>query len=157
MTRRYGLANLHRPNSQAAAIITCLGMGIMLVLTVRLVQVDTVAMLKSNTEVRPPNYFFIDIQPDQAERFTRIVDETAPGAEHSLTPLVRSKLYSAGDRLASRWEFRNPREEEWFIRRDFVLTYMAGPPPQDNTVIRGAWWGEAEAATPQVSLSYNFV
>ena len=152
MTRRYGLANLHRPNSQAAAIITCLGMGIMLVLTVRLVQVDTVAMLKSNTEVRPPNYFFIDIQPDQAERFTRIVDETAPGAEHSLTPLVRSKLYSAGDRLASRWEFRNPREEEWFIRRDFVLTYMAGPPPKDNTVIRGAWWGEAEAATPQVSL-----
>ena len=152
MTRRYGLANLYRPNSQAAAIITCLGMGIMLVLTVRLVQVDTVAMLKANTEIRPPNYFFIDIQPDQADRFTRTLNETVPGAEHTLTPLVRSRLYSAGDRLASKWVFENPREEEWFIRRDFVLTYMAGPPPKDNTLIRGAWWSEAEAATPQVSL-----
>jgi len=152
MARRYGLANLHRPNSQAAAIITCLGMGIMLVLTVRLVQVDTVAMLKANTEIRPPNYFFIDIQPDQTERFTRVVEETVPGAAATLTPLVRSKLYSAGDRLASRWVFKNPREEEWFIRRDFVLTYMAGPPPKDNTVIRGKWWSEAEAAAPQVSL-----
>ncbi len=152
MTRRYGLANLYRPNSQAASIITCLGMGIMLVLTVRLVQVDTVAMLGANTEVRPPNYFFIDIQPDQAARFTRVLGETAPEAESTLTPLVRSKLYSAGGRLASKWEFKNPREEEWFIHRDFVLTYMAGPPPKDNKVTKGAWWSADEAATPQVSL-----
>ena len=69
MTRRYGLANLYRPNNQAASIITCLGMGIMLVLTVRLVQMDMLAMLKSNTAGNPPNYFFIDIQRDQAERF----------------------------------------------------------------------------------------
>ena len=48
---RYGMSNLKRPNSEAASIITCLGMGIMLILTVRLVQMDMLAMLNKNTEI----------------------------------------------------------------------------------------------------------
>ena len=62
MVPRYGLANLYRPNNQTRSVVTCLGMGIMLILTVRLVQMDMVAMLKENKEINPPNYFFIDIQ-----------------------------------------------------------------------------------------------
>jgi len=71
MLRHYGLTNLHRPNNQTCSIVTCLGMGIMLVLTVRLVQMDMIAMLKENKEINPPNYFFIDIQSDQTETFTK--------------------------------------------------------------------------------------
>jgi putative ABC transport system permease protein len=152
MTHRYGLANLYRPNSQAVSIITCLGMGIMLVLTIRLVQIDMVHMLQSNTEAQPPNYFFIDIQSDQTQRFNTLVEQVAPQAEKTLTPLIRSRLHSAGERLAVNWVYKNPREEEWFLKRDFVLTYMAGPPPKDNVVIKGKWWSEKEAGTPQVSL-----
>ncbi|SVC98781.1 uncharacterized protein METZ01_LOCUS351635, partial [marine metagenome] len=55
MLQHYGLNNLHRPNNQTSAIVTCLGMGIMLVLTVRLVQMDMIAMLKENKEINPPN------------------------------------------------------------------------------------------------------
>ncbi|SVB35155.1 uncharacterized protein METZ01_LOCUS188009, partial [marine metagenome] len=55
MLRHYGLTNLHRPNNQTCSIVTCLGMGIMLVLTVRLVQMDMIAMLKENKEINPPN------------------------------------------------------------------------------------------------------
>ena len=74
MLRHYGLTNLHRPNNQTRSIITCLGMGIMLVLTVRLVQMDMIAMLKENKEIDPPNYFFIDIQSDQTETFTKTLE-----------------------------------------------------------------------------------
>ncbi|GJL79657.1 MAG: glycosyl transferase family 1 [Nitrospinaceae bacterium] len=152
MTRRYGLANLYRPNNQAASIITCLGLGIMLVLTVRLVQMDMLSMLSSNTEINPPNYFYIDIQSDQTERFTQILDQTVPEAERELIPLIRSRLYSADGKKTSEWQYKNRREEEWFITRSFVLTHMAGPPPKDNKIIEGKWWSEEEASTPQVSL-----
>lgn len=151
MTRRYGLANLYRPNNQAASIITCLGMGVMLVLTVRLVQMDMLAMLKSNTAGNPPNYFFIDIQRDQTERFVKTLDQTAPDAEHELVPLIRSRLYSADGIKISDWKYKNRREEEWFITRSFALTHMMDP-PKDNTIVEGKWWDNEEASIPQVSL-----
>ncbi len=150
MTRRYGMSNLRRPNNQATAIITCLGMGIMLILTVRLVQMDMLAMLNKNTEVRPPNYFFIDIQHDQKQTFTEVLDRVAPKAERTLTPLVRSRLVSIDEKLIAQWEYKDKRREEWFINREFVLTYMAGPPPKDNAVIEGKWWDEGKNA--EVSL-----
>ncbi|MEE2986619.1 MAG: FtsX-like permease family protein [Nitrospinota bacterium] len=152
ITRRYGLANLYRPSNQATSIITCLGMGIMLVLTVRLVQMDMLAMFKENTEIKPPNYFFIDIQSDQTETFLALVDKVAPEAERTLTPLIRSRLYSAEDRLASEWQYKDRRREEWFINREFVITHSSGPLPKDNTIIKGKWWNREEASVAQVSL-----
>jgi putative ABC transport system permease protein len=155
MTRRYSMSNLMRPNNQATSIITCLGMGIMLILTVRLVQMDMLAMLNKNTEMSPPNYFFIDIQHDQTQTFTRVLDQVAPEAERTLTPLVRSRLHSIDDKLIENWEYKDKRREEWFITREFVLTYMAGPPPKDNEVVEGKWWNEERAKNAEVSLEQD--
>ena len=153
MMRRYGLANLHRPNNQTRSIITCLGMGIMLVLTVRLVQMDMITMLKENTEINPPNYFFIDIQTDQTETFIKTLDRVVPGAEMTLTPLVRSKFYDIDGRLAKNWQYKNQRKEEWFINRDFVTTHMdGGELPKDNVIVQGTWWKKDNASIPQISL-----
>ena len=155
MTRRYSMSNLMRPNNQATSIITCLGMGIMLILTVRLVQMDMLTMLNKNTEISPPNYFFIDIQHDQTQTFTQVLDRIAPEAKRTITPLVRSRLHSIDDRLMENWEYKDKRREEWFINREFVLTYMAGPPPKDNEVIEGEWWDEVRSKNAEVSLEQD--
>ncbi len=152
MTRRYGLANLYRPNNQAASIITALGMGIMLVLTIRLVQMDMVSMLNGNTEARPPNFFFIDIQRDQTQTFEKVVESIAPNAEKTLTPLVRSRFHSIDERRADSWKYNKRHEEEWFITREFVTTYMADPPERDNTIVKGKWWSKDEASKSLVSI-----
>jgi len=153
MMRRYGLANLHRPNNQTRSIITCLGMGIMLVLTVRLVQMDMIAMLKKNTEINPPNYFFIDIQTDQTEMFIKTLDRIVPEAERTLTPLIRTKFYGIDGRLAKNWQYENQRKEEWFITRDFVTTHSAGGElPKDNVIVKGIWWNKDTSSVPQISL-----
>ena len=149
--RRYGIANIHRPNSQAASIITALGMGIMLVLTIRLVQLDMVALLEDNAKVNPPNYFFIDIQPDQKTQFIEALDSQAPEAKRTITPLVRSRFQAVDGRDVDQWEFHSSREERW-IRREFVLTYTKGLLPMDNEVLKGTWWNQESAKKPQVSL-----
>ncbi len=152
MTRRYGLANLYRPNNQAVSIITALGIGIMLVLSIRLVQMDMIAMLNKNTEIKPPNFFFIDIQRNQNDLFKKVVRQTAPDAEMELTPLVRSRLHSIDDRKIANWKYKNRHEEEWFINREFVLTYMENEPLKNNNIIEGRWWNKEEAQLSQVSL-----
>jgi len=152
---RYGMSNLKRPNSEAASIITCLGMGIMLILTVRLVQMDMLAMLKKNTEINPPNYFFIDIQKDQKETFIQVLDQVTPQADHSITPLVRSRLHSIDEKLRTNWQYKDKQREEWFINREFALTYMDGPPPKDNKIIEGQWWDKERAKNAEVSLEQD--
>ncbi len=153
MLRHYGLTNLHRPNNQTSSIVTCLGMGIMLVLTVRLVQMDMIAMLKENKEINPPNYFFIDIQSDQTETFTKTLDLIAPKAERNLIPLIRSKFYGIDGHLAKNWPYKNKRKEEWFITRNFVTTIMEGGTlPKDNVITQGSWWQKNDASIPQVSI-----
>lgn len=127
----------------------------MLILTVRLVQMDTLAMLNKNTEMKPPNYFFIDIQKDQKETFSKVLDQIAPEAERSLTPLVRSRLHSIDDQLIANWKYKDKQREEWFINREFALTYMSGPPPKDNKIIEGQWWDEKRAENAEVSLEQD--
>ncbi len=69
-----------------------------------------------------------------------------------MTPLVRSRLHSIDGRKIENWHYKNKHEEEWFINREFVLTYMEGPPPKDTTIIKGRWWNKEEAQRSQVSL-----
>ncbi len=152
MTRRYGLANLYRPNNQARSIITAIGMGIMLVLAIRLVQMDLISMLKENTKGTPPNYFFIDIQKDQENIFSEVMTRTAPEAKVDITPLVRARISQIDGKKIANWEYTNRAREEWFINREFVLTYSRGDPPPGNEVVDGKWWTPEEASTPQVSL-----
>ena len=130
-------------------------MGIMLILTVRLVQTDMLAMLNKNTEINPPNYFFIDIQRDQKETFIQVLDQITPEAEHTLTPLIRSRLHSIDEKLISNWKYKNKQREKWFINREFVLTYREGPPPEDNKIIEGQWWDEERAKNAEVSLEQD--
>jgi putative ABC transport system permease protein len=66
--------------------------------------------------------------------------------------LVRSRLHSIDDRTIENWQYQNKHEEEWFITREFVLTYMEGEPPQDNIIIEGRWWSQEESKLAQVSL-----
>ena len=151
MMHRYGIANIHRPNNQAISIITALGMGIMLVLSVRLVQLDMIAMLENNAEISPPNYFFIDIQPDQQTKFIEVVGLFVPETGRTITPLVRSRFLAIDGHSVDNWDFHSPREEHW-IRREFVLTYTKGPPPLENEIVKGKWWDLEGAKTAQVSL-----
>ena len=69
-----------------------------------------------------------------------------------MTPLVRSRLYSIDGRKMENWQYKNKHEEEWFINREFVLTYRENPPSRDNTIIQGRWWNPEEAHLPLVSL-----
>jgi putative ABC transport system permease protein len=99
---------------------------------------------------RAPAFFFIDIQPDQAPAFRRLVQDKT-GREPTLTPVVRSRLASINGAPVSR-DARQHREEVWYLSREYVLTWAAQPPPE-NPVVAGRWWTPEEAARePLISV-----
>lgn len=150
ITRRYGISNLYRPNSQATSIVTAIGVGIMLILTVRLIQSDLLDFINKRSPVDAPNFFFIDIQPDQEESFKKAVKKIPSARLTDMVPIVRSRLHALSGKPIKEMEFENERTRRFF-NREFVLTYSDSL-PEDNKVVEGEWWGKTEKSFPVVSV-----
>jgi putative ABC transport system permease protein len=147
---RQAVANLHRPGSHAGTVLVSLGLAVMLIVAVALLEQSLRAELADRGPGRAPAFFFIDIQPDQAQAFSRLVADKT-GREPTLTPVVRSRLASINGAPVSQ-DPRHRREEVWYLSREYVLTWAAQAPPE-NPVVAGRWWTLEEAARePLISV-----
>jgi putative ABC transport system permease protein len=148
---RQGAANLHRPGSHAGPVLVSLGLAVMLVVAIAVLEGGLRAQLVDRGADEAPAFFFIDIQPDQAEPFAQLVAAQGADAAAALTPVVRARLAAVDGAPIARTE-KTRREETWALTREYVLTW-ATEPPRHNTVVAGRWWTEAEAARePLVSV-----
>jgi putative ABC transport system permease protein len=148
---RQGMGNLHRPDSQAATVVVALGLAVMLIVCVVLLERSLRQELSDKSAGSAPAFFFIDIQPDQAEPFSRLVTDLTGGVAPDLTPVVRSRLVAVNGAPITP-AARSGREEAWYLTREYALTWAAGP-PRHNSVTAGRWWTAAEAArAPLISV-----
>jgi putative ABC transport system permease protein len=148
---RQGAANLHRPGSHAGPVLISLGLAVMLVVAIAVLESGLRAQMTDRSPDEAPAFFFIDIQPDQAAPFVRLVAAQGATAPAELTPVVRARLAAINGAAISPTE-RARREETWALTREYVLTWAAAP-PRHNTVVAGRWWTEAEAARePLISV-----
>ncbi len=147
---RQAVANVHRPGSHAGVVLVSLGVAVMLIVAVALLEQSLRAELADRGPSLAPAFFFIDIQRDQVEPFTRVVKDHA-GQAPELTPVVRSRLATInGASVAD--DPRQKHEEVWYLSREYVLTWGALPPAH-NDVVAGRWWTADEArAEPLISV-----
>src|SRR6266446_9829778 len=139
---RQAVANVHRPGSHAGVVLVSLGVAVLLIVAVALLEQSLRVELADRGPERSPAFFFIDIQRDQVEPFTRLVKDLA-AQPPELTPVVRSRLATInGASVAD--DPRQRREEVWYLSREYVLTWGAQPPAH-NDVIAGRWWTADEA------------
>jgi putative ABC transport system permease protein len=162
LSLRYALGNVVRPGSQATGIMVAIGIGVMVIVTVSLVEQALLSQIQDNRPADAPTFFFIDIQPDQAQEFVSLIDRQAEGAHPELTPLVRSRLHAidgkviafdeAGEKDEKRTEGNEGRGKQWYFTREYVLTFRDRL-PKDNTITKGEWWKPGQVfSTPQVSV-----
>jgi putative ABC transport system permease protein len=159
---RYAMGNVLRPGGHTAGIIVAIGLSVMVILTVSLVEQ---ALLRQVGETRPvdaPTFFFIDLQPDQTEGFATLVGRQTGGRLPELTPLVRSRLHAVNgeevkveeerDQEERRDESKDERRKQWYLSREYVLTF-ADQLPKGNEIVSGAWWRPGQRdSLPQVSI-----
>jgi putative ABC transport system permease protein len=162
LSLRYALGNVVRPGSQATGIMVAIGIGVMVIVTVSLVEQALLSQVQENRPVDSPTFFFIDIQPDQAQEFVSLVDRQTGRARPELTPLVRSRLHAIDGHVVraeeevekddNRTEGKEARGKQWYLTREYVLTFL-DQLPKDNQLIKGEWWKPGQVfSTPQVSV-----
>ena len=162
LTLRYAIGNVLRPGGHTAGILVAIGLSVMVIVTVSLVER---ALLRQIGETRPvdaPTFFFIDLQPDQTAGFAKLIAERTAGRGPEMTPLVRSRLHAVKgeevkveeerDQEERREEGKEERRKQWYLSREYVLTFLEQL-PKGNEIIRGVWWQPGQRfAAPQVSI-----
>jgi putative ABC transport system permease protein len=151
LSTRQAVGNIVRPGSQAMSMVIAIGIGVMVVVTVSLVERSLLRQVGEHRPSDAPTFFFIDIQPDQADAFVGLLRQRTDQSPQ-LTPLVRSRLSALNGQpikleAASEEEEqkekaavdKEERRKKWYFTREYVLTFLQDL-PKDNVIIKGEWW-----------------
>jgi putative ABC transport system permease protein len=144
---RHGLANLYRPGNQSAAVLASLGTGVMLILTVFLMQAALLRDLREAAAPSLPNIFLLDISTDEVAGVKELFQHQpgvsqAPGQALNLMPVVTGRFISLNGKPVEQLK------EQHFPRRlleNAELSWADAPRPGDK-VTQGKWWTNADAA-----------
>ncbi len=141
-TLRHGLANLYRPGNQSAAVLAALGVGVMLILSVFLMQRSIVERMHTAMATNTPNVFLIDIASGEIDGVRQLV-LAQPGAERNFEalPILTGSLDTLeGTPVAQLDRKKYPMH----LRRTLSFTWAAQT-PAGIRVEKGAWWTNENA------------
>ena len=134
---RHGLANLYRPGNQSAAVLASLGTGVMLIMTVFLMQRAVVGELHLSSKPDTPNIFLVDIGTSEVDGVVKLMQQQqgVRGAVETL-PIVAARLISVDGVAGDELKLKNfPRR----MLRSISLS-SAESLPVGMKVVKGAWW-----------------
>ncbi|MGD1107929.1 MAG: FtsX-like permease family protein [Terracidiphilus sp.] len=145
---RHGLSNLYRPGNQSAAVLAALGTGVMLILTVYLMQKDLLLDLRETASPKLPNVFFVDVRSDEVDGVKAFFAHQAGVGQHlNLIPVVIGRFVSINGQPVEQM-----KGQHYPIRmlESAELTW-ADSPPEGDKVTAGAWWTSSSVAGIAVS------
>jgi len=146
---RFGLANISRRPASSVIQIVAFGLGIMVMLLLSTVRSDLLNDWQRSLPENAPNYFVINVQPDQIEGIQSYFHRLGV-ANTRLYPMVRARLVEINGRPARSSDYDDERAKH-MITREFNLSW-AEKMQADNTLDAGAWWTPADFGRPLLSL-----
>jgi putative ABC transport system permease protein len=150
---RYGLANIARRGRDSIVQIVAFGLGLMVLLLLALVRDDLLEDWRASLPADAPNYFMINIRPDEGEAIEAFFHERGlPPTE--LVPLVRARLTAINDVPVGEIRFEGERAQG-FVEREANLTW-ASKLRDDNRLVSGTWWSEGDGGGARVSVEQEY-
>jgi putative ABC transport system permease protein len=149
MAARHGLANVARRSNQSVMQITGIGLGVTVMILLILVRTDLLDGWQNRLPDDAPNYFLINIQPDQVANIKTYLSE-ALGKDVELHPMIRGRLTQINDDNVNPDDYDDPRATR-LAAREFNLSY-ADKMQEDNRLVAGKWWSQKNSAKPYFSV-----
>ncbi len=147
---RYGVANLSRRRAESVVQIVAFGTGIMVLLLLTVIRNDLNSDWRHTLPANLPNFFFINIPPAERQHFVGFLTEHGARTTR-LLPMIRGRLTAINGRSVDELHFDTERGEN-FATREQNLTWTTDL-GDDNRVVAGRWWTQADLGKPLVSIS----
>ncbi len=150
---RYGVANLGRRRTESVVQLTAFAHGIMMLLLLVVVRNDLLNDWRRSLPADTPNFFFINIPPDEHQAFAKFLSDR--GAERTRAlPMVRARMTHINGKPIDDMKFATPRARE-FATRDQNITW-AEQLGRDNEITAGRWFTPEDKGKPLVSVSTEY-
>ncbi len=147
---RLAVGNIHRPGALTPSVVLSLGLGLTLLVTLALIDGDLRRQITGNLPERAPNFFFVDIQNSEIDRFADLIAREAPDGKLISVPMLRGRVMALNG--VDVREIEVPPEGAWVLRGDRGITY-ARAMPENSTLAEGKWWPADHSGEPLVSFS----
>lgn len=138
---RHGLANLYRPGNQSAAVLAALGAGVMLILSIYLMQRSIIGALRQDVKPTTPNLFFIDISTEELPGIRALLQHQ-PGIAGGLEaiPIISARVESIDGTPVDDVKVKNYPKR---LLRSATLSWTTAV-PEGTKVTEGKWWSGEE-------------
>lgn len=150
---RYGVANLSRRRAESVIQIVAFGLGIMVLLLLAVVRQDLLEDWRRSLPENVPNFFFINIPPDERDEFMAFLEDQGAVTSRAL-PMIRARMTGINGQPLSSTQYLNSRGEG-LANREQNITW-APELGADNRIIAGRWWTPADYGKPLVSIASEF-
>jgi putative ABC transport system permease protein len=145
---RHGLANLYRPGNQSAAVLAALGVGVMLILTVFLMQHGVIEEMKLTSGGNLPNIFLVDISSKELDGVKHLLkQQPAVRGDVETLPSVAGRIISVDGTAAEGLKLKNYPKR---LLQTVSLTWSAAL-PVGSTMVQGSWWDKDDGQSLAVS------
>ncbi len=146
---RLAVANLHRPGSPSPRVIVALGAGVTLLAAVAVLASNLNQEVTARLPTRAPALYLIDVQPQQRETLTQLLDAMPGSRLEQLLPSLRARVVRIAGRPVG--EVRVADNVAWTVSRDRGFTYAATV-PEGSELVAGSWWPSDYTGPPLVSI-----
>ncbi len=147
---RLALSAITRQGSPLRAIIIAFGLGLSVLVAVTLTRHNLDEQITNRVADKAPDWFFIDIQPDQIDRFGTIALSIDGITDIQTTPMLRARV--AGLAGVDAADIDAPEEVSWILRGDRAITWQQDM-PRGTKLIDGTWWEDDYQGPPVISMA----
>jgi putative ABC transport system permease protein len=149
---RLAFANLVRPGAATGGVVTALGLGLTLLATVTLLNATINAQVAGALPARAPSFFFVDIQPGEADAFDHVVTGFSGASGYKRTPMIRGRITSLNGVPSA--QVKVTADAKWALSGDRGITY-ASTPPEGTIITDGKWWDASYRGPTLISLDQS--
>ncbi|MFL2845127.1 MAG: ABC transporter permease [Candidatus Puniceispirillaceae bacterium] len=147
---RLALSNIIRPGSPVRSVIIAFGLGLSVLVAISVTESNLGRQIDNRVAEDAPAWFFIDIQPNQIDKFESLTRSIGGITRVAKTPMLRGRVVKINGVPAA--AINPPEGSAWILRGDRALTWAANP-PKGGEVVTGTWWPRDYKGPPIVSMS----
>ena len=129
--------SLIRPDTFAKSIVISFSIGLALLITLNIIEESLENKIANTINKQAPNYFLIDIQPNQINQVKALTAEFIGKDSLNAQPMLRGRVTAINNLKVENLKIN--KDVNWVLKRDRAFSW-SNKIPKNVKIISGEWW-----------------
>ena len=129
--------SLIRPDTFAKSIVISFSIGLALLITLNIIEESLEHKIVNTINKQAPNYFLIDIQPNQINQVKALTAEFIGEDSLNAQPMLRGRVTAINNLKVENLKIN--KDVNWVLKRDRAFSW-SNKTPKNVKIISGEWW-----------------